>query len=299
MRVSRGAAHPAYGLGVGFIDERAAASFWDEARRAAAPDQQTGYLQDEWPGALGRDRFRGEWRVVSRWLDDLAVARGSCLDVGCGTGVWLAAFARRFERVHGVDLSAEMVASARARAAANVTVTQGSIAALDGGTRHDLVFVGGVLMYVDDERLDDTMARLAGLVAPGGALILRESAATPTWHRDRPLAPGLHADRAAPRAPYRAIYREPSAYRALAARHGLEVARWRPNRHYTLADLSEAWLRAVDRVTFGALAKRRGAAEKVARALHALRWLTLYPAYPLARRLARITNWWTVLRPRT
>jgi len=282
---------------VGFIDQERAREFWDRARREAAADQQTGYLQDEWPSALGRNRFLGEWRDVSRWLDDARVARGSCLDVGCGVGVWLEVLAGRFERAHGIDLSGEMVASARARVPANVTVEQKSVLELDDDARYDLVFVGGVLMYLNDDVVEDMVARLARLVRPGGLLILRESTSSPkTWYRDKPLAPGLHADRSLPRAPYQAIYRPPLAYRDMALANGLEILRCHPNRHYQMADMTEVWLRVLDKLAFGALARRRPTAEKVARAVHALRPVTLWPPYLILRRLAKIDNWWTVCR---
>jgi SAM-dependent methyltransferase len=271
---------------VGFIDRRRVEEFWDRVRREAGADQQTGYLQDEWPSALGRNRFRGEWRDVSRWLDELGVARGSCLDVGCGVGVWLEALAGRFARAHGIDLSAEMVASATK-----------SVLDLGDDARYDLVFVGGVLMYLDDDEVEGMVARLARLVAPGGLLILRESSASPkTWYRDKPLAPGLHADRSRERAPYQAIYRPPGAYREMAERQRLQIVRWHANRHYAMADITEEWLRAVDKLCLGALAGRRPAAEKVARALYALRAVTLWPPYLALRWMAKIGNWWTVCR---
>jgi cyclopropane fatty-acyl-phospholipid synthase-like methyltransferase len=291
----------------GFLDEKKVAEFWDRARQAAEADQQTGYLQDEWPSALGANRFAGEWRDVAAWLDALAVPRGACLDVGCGVGVWLERLAGRFERAEGVDLSGEMVASARARLAAagvtNATVEKRSILELPDDRRYDLVFVGGVLMYVNDEDLERMVARLARLLTPRGLLLLRESTSAPEpWYRDTPLSPGLHADRAAKRPPYFAIYRTPESYRRVAEAHGLEVVRAHPNRHYKLADMTETWLRVLDTLSRGALARRRGAAERAARAIHALRALTLVPQYHLVRTLAprvwKLDNWWFACRPR-
>jgi SAM-dependent methyltransferase len=293
---------------VGFIDERKVAAFWDGARRAADPNLQTGYLQDEWPAALGAARFRGEWRDVSRWLDAASAGRGACLDVGCGVGVWLEAFSRGFERVHGIDLSAEMVASVKARLAArgieNATVEAKSVLELDDSARYDVVFVGGVLMYLNDDVVEVMVARLAALLRPGGLLILRESTSSPKpWYRDTPLSPGLFAARGAgapPRPAYHAIYRLPTAYREMAERQGLAILRCHPNRHYKLADMSETWLRVVDKLTVGTLARRPGLAERAARTIHALRALTLLPQYHLVRtvwpRLWKIDNWWTVCR---
>jgi len=288
-----------------FLDRDRVAEFWDGARSAADEDQQTGYLQDDWPPALAANRLRGEWRQVARWLDRHRVAGGACLDVGCGTGVWLERFARRFRRVDGIDLSLEMVASARRRMARlgldHVRVTCQSALDLTGDTRYDLIFVGGVLMYLDDDQLAGVLARLRGLLAPRGVLVLRESCATPIWYRDQPLSPGLFADPAAPRPPYFAIYRPPGHYRALVAASGLALVRARANRHYKLADIAESWLRAIDRVLRGRLARDRAAAERVARWLYRLRHVALLPAYHVIRLVAprawRITNQWLVCAP--
>lgn len=288
----------------GFIDPDKVAAFWDGARRAAGEDQQTGYLQDEWPTAVGHHRFVGEWRQVSGWLDRFAVARGACLDVGCGVGVWLERLAGRFERADGIDLSAEMVAAAAARMKRagldNVRVEQRSVTDLVGARSYDLVFVGGVLMYLNDDEVEGMVARLAGLLAPRGLLVLRESTTTgATWYRDTPLWPGLFAKPGAPRPPYYAIYRTPPAYREMVERQGLEVVRCQPNRHYKVAELTEEWLTATNKLWRGRLARRPASAERAARALHRMRHVTLLPHYVLLRALRRtgkLDNWWYVCR---
>ncbi len=292
-----------------FLDRGRVAEFWNEARRAADAEQQTGYLQDEWPAALGHDRLRGEWAQVERWLARHGGPRRACLDVGCGSGAWLERLAPHFAVAHGIDLSSEMVASAKARLAraglGNTEVRCQSALELDGAQRYDLIFVGGVLMYLNDDELDGMMARLAGLLAPGGLLVLRESTcAERTWYRDTPLSPGLFASRPQPglpppaRPPYYAIYRTPDVYPALARRHGLTVQRCEPNRHYKLADLTETALRVLDYLTRGRLARDRAAAERAARWIYRLRAVTLAPAYYLVRTLAprlwRLDNQWVV-----
>lgn len=293
--------------GAAFLDGAKVAEFWNAARKAADEDQQTGYLQDEWPAALGHDRLRGEWAQVERWLARYQVPRGACLDVGCGSGVWLERLAPRFERAHGIDLSSEMVASARARLArqglANATVACQGALELPEDARYDLIFVGGVLMYLNDDVVDGMLAKLSRMLTPGGLLILRESTCAPSpWYRDTPLSPGLFAPRPAPgqpappRPPYFAIYRTPQTYPELAARAQLVVRHQEANRHYKLADLTEGVLRALDRLQRGRLARDRAAAERAARWIYRLRAVLLVPAYHLLRTLAprawRLNNHW-------
>lgn len=289
----------------GFLDEQRVAAFWDDARRAADEDQQSGYLQDEWPTALGMNRFAGEWKLVARWLDDHRVGRGACLDVGCGVGLWLARFAGRFERADGVDLSAEMVASTAKRLAhvPNVRVEVMGVGDLPADRRYDFIFVGGVLMYVNDEQVAAVIGKLAAMLNPGGVIVFRESCARgQTWYRDTPLQPGLFADPAQPRPPYFAIYRTPEAYPALIAAQPLALVRMAPNKFYKLADVTETWLRWLNKLAFGRLARRRASAERAARWLHALRFVTLVPHYYLvwlvARRSWRLMNYWYVCERR-
>jgi SAM-dependent methyltransferase len=289
----------------GFLDTAKVAEFWNQARKKAEEDQQTGYLQDEWPAALGKNRLRGEWAQVSRWLDEHAVPRGACLDVGCGSGVWLERLARRFDRVHGIDLSSEMVSSARAHLARcgipNATVEVQGALDLPAEAQYDLIFVGGVLMYLNDDVVAEMLRKLRSMLTPAGLLILRESTSSPEpWYRDTPLSPGLFAAPGQPRAPYFAIYRKPETYLTLAAAQQLRVVESRPNRDYKLADLTESTLRLLDRLRGGALRRDRPRAERAAQWIYRLRHLLLLPRYHLTRWLApgtwKINNRWILCR---
>jgi SAM-dependent methyltransferase len=290
----------------GFLDTKRVAEFWDDARKSADEDKQSGYLQDEWPTALGMNRFAGEWKLVARWLDEQHVGRGACLDVGCGVGLWLEHLASRFEQADGIDLSSEMVASTAKRLAhmPNVRVTVQGVADLPPDRRYDFIFVGGVLMYVNDEQVESVIAKLSSMLAPNGVLVFRESTANDkTWYRDTPLQPGLFADRSKPRPPYYAIYRTPESYPVMIERNELALVRKQPNKFYKVADVTETWLKLVNKLMFGRLARRRDSAERAARWLHRLRHITLVPHYYivwlLSRRSWRINNYWYVCARRS
>jgi 2-polyprenyl-3-methyl-5-hydroxy-6-metoxy-1,4-benzoquinol methylase len=290
----------------GFLDTSRVAEFWDEARKSADEDKQSGYLQDEWPTALGMNRFAGEWKLIKRWLDAANVRRGSCLDVGCGVGLWLEKLASHFERADGIDLSREMVASTAKRLAhvPNVRVEVMGVADLPADRRYDFIFVGGVLMYVNDEQVESVIAKLSSMLAPNGVLVFRESTANgKTWYRDTPLGRGLFADPAKPRPPYFAIYRTPDSYPVMIERNELTLVRKQPNKFYKLADVTETWLKLFNKILFGRLARRRDSAERAARWLHRLRCITLVPHYYivslLARRSWRLNNYWYVCARRS
>ncbi|MFI5898286.1 class I SAM-dependent methyltransferase [Actinoplanes sp. NPDC051513] len=132
------------------------------------------------------------------------------LDAGCGTGDLAIALARRGHDVTAVDVSAVAIAAARGKAdAAGLTIhfdvqdaTRLSVAAapfdsvLDSGLLHSLPRLA-------DVAVDDYLALLPGLVAPGGLLFvlavsaaggqgfgvteefLRESFSPPAWAETR------------------------------------------------------------------------------------------------------------------
>lgn len=120
---------------------------------------------------LGRDRLIG--RLNPR-------ARARVLEIGCGTGRNLILAAHRYPNAsfHGIDVSAEMLASAataigRAGLSARVSVAQADAASLEpsavfGVAAFDRVFISYTLSMIPNwpEVLDRAIAALA----PGGEL---------------------------------------------------------------------------------------------------------------------------------
>jgi len=104
------------------------------------------------------------------------------LEVGCGTGRNLIAAARRFPaaRFTGIDISLEMLTTARANVARagladRITLLQGDAtafdgAALSGGTGFDRVFLSYTLSMIPDWRA--ALAQATAALAPGGRLVL-------------------------------------------------------------------------------------------------------------------------------
>lgn len=277
---------------------RRAQRFWQQRQRRAGALGYSGYLLDESPQAIGQQRFRGEWRDLQAWLRRRPVARGRCLDLGCGTGVWLQALAGEFQEAEGWDYAPAMVTASRQRlkraGIRNAKVRLGSLSTRKGKAVFDLIFVGGVLMYTPDAQLKPLLLSLRRLLKPGGALLLRETTlASGTWSRQGlPLRPGLLAQPHAtdPDADYVAIYRSPAALQLALRAAGLQVLAQRPNRHYKLSDLTEDWLRRLDFLVSGRLRGNAAWAERAAAWIHGARWLLLYPEYFL--RPWKLQNHW-------
>jgi ubiquinone/menaquinone biosynthesis C-methylase UbiE len=138
--------------------------------------------------------------TLALWMDEVArelpIAARRLLDLGCGTGRFLAPLAGRFPMlVCGVDLSRRMLSVARNSAAPVVQAPAESLPFADGA--FDLVFLSMVLHHIQDS--PRAVAELARVVRPGGILFVR----TPTlectdsylWMRFFPEAAAIEASR--------------------------------------------------------------------------------------------------------
>jgi S-adenosylmethionine-diacylgycerolhomoserine-N-methlytransferase len=122
---------------------------------------------------LGRDALIGE-------LD--ARAGGAALEIGCGTGRNLILAARRYPeaRFYGVDISNEMLATARAeilraRLESRISVAQADATAFDpkalfGVEKFERVYISYALSMIPPWR--EALACAAGVVAEGGRLMV-------------------------------------------------------------------------------------------------------------------------------
>lgn len=128
-----------------------------------------------------RDMWRhGSYEVVGDWfrsasiavLDGIDVAGRTLLDVGTGTGAVAIEAARRGAEVTGLDLTAELLVTARQRAdAAGVPVrwVQGDFDAAPIDGAYDVVVSSFGVIFAPDPQA--TAARLAGWLRPAGGVI--------------------------------------------------------------------------------------------------------------------------------
>jgi SAM-dependent methyltransferase len=107
-------------------------------------------------------------------LRNLPARRRAAVDIGCGTGVLAGKLAPHFARVTGIDADVGMAAAAGARLTRDPRVTIrrcgfGEFAVTAGDGEADLITMVAVLHHLD---LDDTLARIPALLAPGGRLLV-------------------------------------------------------------------------------------------------------------------------------
>jgi SAM-dependent methyltransferase len=218
------------------IDDAVVESYFDGAGGTTAAAMSMMAHGHNLPLNSVAHRLAKELRIISGWLDALADS-GRVLDVGCGAGAWVEIFAKRFSNVIGVERSPLMVEAARNRVA-NTTNAQ----ILNGDGRKDLpggpfelIFVGGLFMYLNDSDALALLYSLQDRLCSGGSIILRES----TVRNGELLVKGK----------YQAIYRSVDLYHDLFQRAGILCREVRQNSGYNdmviaegVVDFRRKWL---------------------------------------------------------
>lgn len=170
-------------------------------------------------------RFRKEYATIRDWLDATR-SEARVLDLGCGAGVWTERFAERFGRVVAIEQSAAMLAAARTRLASrsNVDLLNQDVRDPLPSGPFDLVFVGGLCMYLSDADTIALLRAVAERLSVRGRVVLREST----------IASGSEPTAGE----YRAIYRSVDVYRTLFRDAGMSRVDVRRNYAYTYMEIA-------------------------------------------------------------
>ncbi len=186
-------------------------------------------------GALGY-RLRKELATIGEWLDMVGDS-GAVLDLGCGAGAWVEIFAKRYESVIGVERSPLMAEAARKRVAhlPNARIMQGDTRKDLPEGPFDMIFLGGLCMYLNDADVVELLRSLKLRLGGQGSIILRES----TVRQGMLLAKGE----------YQAVYRSVELYGQLFEDAGFSPAEVVQNSGYSnlviaeeLVDFRRKWL---------------------------------------------------------
>jgi SAM-dependent methyltransferase len=196
------------------------AAFWD----ARAREDAELYVDDR--GLRGDAFWRGGEEVVAAFEELLALELrgGTLVEVGCGIGRVTRVLARRARRVVAIDVSAEMLARARAAnpGLAGVEWVLGdgtSLAPVPDGAA-DGVFSHVVFQHVPDPRVTLGYVREMGRVLRPGGWAAFQVSDDPSVHRRR-----WRGRRTARHPAWRGSAVDLAALRATAAAAGLDVVR--------------------------------------------------------------------------
>ncbi len=194
--------------------------------RTARPSILGPYMMDGFgfPAAAGRFRFRAETRITQR-LTQCLNPDGAVLDLGSGIGYWAEHFAERFAKVVAVEASEPLYDALKQRCAsyANVETVQGDVLQFEPKGRYELVFLGGLLMYLNEEDAVYLLRKLIRCLKPDGMIVCRET-----------TVPSGIVTR---EGEYQAVYRSVATYTHLFHECGLSVAKVKRNTPYVLLQM--------------------------------------------------------------
>jgi len=188
------------------------------------------------PMSAGDFRFREEAQIVRRLLRGVEHT-GTVLDLGSGVGYWAEEFARSFSRVVAVEGSNVLYLALEERCSpyANIRTIHGNILSFEPDGHYSLVFLGGLLMYVDENDAIALLQKLILCLEPDGMILCRESTVqgeTVTRTGDYPV-----------------IYRSVPDYKRIFKQCGLTLEHVERNEPYVLmqigCELIKKWKRAI------------------------------------------------------
>jgi SAM-dependent methyltransferase len=212
------------------IDYTKVNRYWEKA----TPSILGPYMMDDFgfPASAGDFRFRAESKVVEQLTRDVKL-EGAVLDLGSGIGVWAKNFARRFSFVTAIEGSHVLFRALQKNTAGftNLRTFHCDVMRFEPDGRYDLIFLGGLLMYLNEKDVAALLLKLLQCLEPGGMILCRESTV---------LGKSLTL-----KGDYQVVYRSVSDYQRIFRRGGLRIRHVEQNMAYGLiemgSELIEKW----------------------------------------------------------
>ena len=147
-------------------------SYWKKADASImGPYMMDGF---GFPVSAGRFRFRAESVIVRQLIRNARVdTAGAVLDLGSGVGYWAEYFAQKFQKVVAVEASTPLYEKMVQRCSAygNFTAIHGDVLSFEPQGRFSLIFLGGLLMYLNEDDVVALLQKLKPLLTPEGIIL--------------------------------------------------------------------------------------------------------------------------------
>ncbi|MFK5971167.1 MAG: methyltransferase domain-containing protein [Candidatus Marithrix sp.] len=197
--------------------------YWNNA----TPSILGPYMMDGmgFPANAGQFRFQAECRIVEKIMQDQKINYHGLLDLGCGIGFWTEYFARQFTKVTAVEASPPLfdAMAQRCSAYSNVNPVQGDVLLFEPKETYSMIFLGGMLMYLNEHDVIALMRKLIPFLEQGGIILCRET----TVRKGILIRDGA----------YQAIYRSIPTYTDIFEKCNLKLIKTEPNLPYNLLEM--------------------------------------------------------------
>ncbi len=155
------------------LDYAGVNKYWSNAQPSIlGPYMMDGY---GFPASTGQFRFQAEREIVERLIK--GTNSNSMLDLGCGIGCWAEYFSHHFSKVIAVEASESLfnVTEQKCAPLTNVTPIRGDVLSFEPEESYSMVFLGGMLMYLNECDVIALLHRLIPFVEAGGIILCRET----------------------------------------------------------------------------------------------------------------------------
>jgi len=185
------------------------------------------YMMDGFgfPSSAGQFRFQAECRIVKQLIQEQGINFHNLLDLGCGIGYWTKYFAQQFKKVTAVEASTPLFEAMVQRCATcpNVNPVQGDVLLFEPEENYSMVFLGGMLMYLNEQDVIALLRRLIPFLEKGGVILCRET----TVREGSVIRDGA----------YQAVYRSVQTYMNIFEKCNLELVKSEANLPYNLLQM--------------------------------------------------------------
>lgn len=196
--------------------------YWDKATTSVlGPYMMDGF---GFPTGAGRFRFLAESKIVERLIEG-ANRKGGVLDLGSGIGYWALYFSKNFENVTAVEGSKSLYKAMKARCASysNIKLIYGDVLSFKPKRKYALIFLGGMLMYLNKKDVIRLLRKIRRFLEPGGIILCREST--------------VDRGSVTRRDDYQVVYRSVPTYKQLFKESGLSINHVEANAPYILMQM--------------------------------------------------------------
>jgi len=176
------------------------------------------------PVSAGKFRFHAEAMIVRRLLHGIE-HDGAVLDLGSGVGYWAEEFASRFSQVIAVEGSNALYPALDERCGPipNIRILHGNVLAFEPDSQFSLVFLGGLLMYLNETDVIALLQKLRPYLGPEGIILCREST--------------VRGEAVTRTGDYPVVYRSVSDYEGIFKQCGLSLKQIERNEPYILLQM--------------------------------------------------------------
>jgi len=206
------------------LDYAIVSRYWSKAK----PSIMGPYMMDGFgfPASAGTFRFDAECEIVEQLIRRMNInSDGTVLDLGSGVGFWAEYFAQHFGKVFAIEASAPLYDAMVTRCSqyANAILLNEDVLGFEPKDRYSMIFLGGMLMYLNEGDVIALLDRVTPFLEPGGIVLCRESTVrngTLTRQGD-----------------YQVVYRSVPAYTRLFEKCGLSLDHVELNTPYFLMQM--------------------------------------------------------------